>query len=252
MIWAIAALATAAFAATVALWAPPPSGRIEGASSPPDQPLASRAGARAGVGERATGAVAQRPLSSRAQELGVASRAAPAASGDRARGATAAAAGAAGERFGTPRQKTPAQVALQERVRDRAREIGVELPPDVRQAIDDLQPLPGEDEPAFADRLRDVELDAIEDEFLTEAALWQRYRMESYRVGDPTSHHRAEAGQRVSQMTPQERQNLLAWALPQVDVPTLPHFWPPDQAAPYTGPDAEPPPDEFRWMDPDR
>jgi hypothetical protein len=127
----------------------------------------------------------------------------------------------------------------------------MELPPDVRQALDDLEPLPGEDELAFAERLREAESDALEQSFLTEAALWERYTNELYRLGDPTSHHRAEARKQVSAMTPVQREALLQWALGKPGLPMPPQFWPASQAAPYDGPDAEPPPADFRWVDPE-
>jgi hypothetical protein len=150
-----------------------------------------------------------------------------------------------------PRVKTPEEIALREQALERAQQIGMALPPNVRDAIDGLEPLPGEDEPAFAERQRELELDAISDEFLTEALLWQRYGNEIYRVGDSTSRHRAEASARLAELNPVQRQTLYTWALHRVNGPASPRFWPPEQSVPYDGPGAEPLPPNFRWAEPE-
>jgi hypothetical protein len=149
-----------------------------------------------------------------------------------------------------PRDETREQIALEERARKRARELGVELPPDVRDAIRSQQPLPGEDELAFAERLRALEREAISDEFLTEALLWERHETEIYRWGVPTSHHRAELAEWVENMTAQQRQPRLERALDEAEGAVAPRFFPVDKVPPYEGPGAEPPPEGFRWAEP--
>src|SRR5262245_52247244 len=238
----MAGIAVAALAAVASIWAPPPERRPEAAALPRSEPQARRDAPAAEPPPRASAGVARAPVApSRVPDAG-----APRAPVRRDQPAPVEP-----PAFGTPRAKTPAELASEEGARDRARELGVELRPEVRQAIQDLKPLPGEEEPSFAERVRDVELDAITDEFLAEALLWQRYQSETFRLGDPTSQHRAEAMQRIAQMTQAERTHQLQWALKLVDRRASPRFWPPDQGAAYDGPGAEPPPANCRWVEPE-
>lgn len=232
-VWAMAALGVVALVALVSSWSPSGPAPSDQAASPA-RLLPGRGGASdAGIEPK---------LASPGPAPDAAATAAPPPAAEKPREAASQP---------LPRQKSRAEVELQERVRERARELGVELPQKARDAIDDMQPLPGEDEPAFADRLRDAELDAISDEYLTEALLWRRYRSEVYRWGEPTSQYRKEASQRVSGMTPEQRMNQLAPELNRDDGPVLPSFYPPDQVPPYDGPDAEPPPEPYRLAPPE-
>lgn len=253
-IWLLAGLGTAALVAWISLGAPSPGGP---GASPSPHPAGERTAARP---PPQAGAAERRQTASPAQTAPVAPSVGGRPTGSERHAADEGSTAGVGEDIASgggtvptllPREKTREQIEIEERARDRARELGFEPPPDVSDAIRSQEPLPGEDEPAFADRLRDLEVEALNDELLVELVLQFKYGSELYRWGDPTSFHRAQAMQRVRAMSTEMRAARLEWALKRVDGPARPRFYPPDVVAPYEGPGAEPPPEGFRWAEPE-
>ena len=159
----------------------------------------------------------------------------------------------AAARSRSPRDETPEKREFEKRARDEAERRGVELPPELRAEIDDLEPLPGESEQEFAERRKDLENAAIAEELLVDALLWRRYRRQIYRMGEPVSQYEGMARVQVAGM-PLERQEAVfgrsKWRDEGLGEPT-PRFYPPNVVAPYDGPDAEVPPPNFTWAEPD-
>lgn len=153
----------------------------------------------------------------------------------------------------SPRDKTPEKSEFEKRARDEAERRGVELPPELRAEIDRLEPLPGESEHEFAERRENRENAAIAEELLVDALLWRRYRTQIYRWGEPVSQYEGMARDRVATMRLERKEAVFrrsSWEDKDLGEPT-PRFYPPDVVAPYDGPDAEPPPPNFTWADPD-
>ena len=153
-----------------------------------------------------------------------------------------------------PRDETPEDLEFEKRARDEAEWRGVELPPELREEIDGLEPLPDESEQEFAERRENLENEAMTDELLVDVIIWRQHVNHIYRWGEPLSQYEAMARRRVARM-PLTRQVAIFRSLRRMDRNNLgepiPRFYPPDAVAPYDRPDAEAPPPIYIWAEPD-
>ena len=152
------------------------------------------------------------------------------------------------------RGNTPEEIEFQKRARDEAERRGVELPPELREEIDGLEPLPDEGEQEFAERREKLENEALTKELVVNVIIWRQHVNHIYRWGEPLSQYEAMARRRVARM-PLTRQVAIFRSLRRMDRNNLgepiPRFYPPDAVAPYDRPDAEAPPPNYIWAEPD-